>query len=177
MSNPKTKIEVAARYGAFYGLSTIISMLIFYVLQFNLKSPLPSLISYALLVVFIFNGVKSYREHTLGGYISYGSSLGLGVLISIFGGFLIAGWTTILFSFIDPDIIEKILSSTQEELMRSGLPDAERSDQGHRERLRRDGRLHQVQHGHVGQPVDLLHREGRQDPRDRQASEIGRAHV
>ena len=125
MSNPKTKFEVAARYGAFYGLATIISMLIFYVLQFNLKSSLPSLISYVLLVVFIFNGVKSYREHSLGGYISYSSSLGLGVLISIFGGFLIAGWTTILFSFIDPDIIEKILSSTQEELMKSGLSDAD----------------------------------------------------
>jgi hypothetical protein len=125
MSQPRTKFQVAAMYGAYYGLASILSMLLFYVLNFEIRSSLPTLIGYGLLILFMVMGTKNYRDHELGGFISYGSALGTGVLISICGGFLIAGWTVILFSFIDPEMVQRILDSTQEQMIQQGMPDAE----------------------------------------------------
>jgi hypothetical protein len=99
MSQPRTKFQVAAMYGAYYGLASILSMLLFYVLNFEIRSSLPTLIGYGLLILFMVMGTKNYRDHELGGFIS--------------------------FSFIDPEMVQRILDSTQEQMIQQGMPDAE----------------------------------------------------
>lgn len=123
MENKRSKIKVAMNFGAMYGLSTIIVMLLFYFMDSDIQSKAPTWISYLLLGLFMYMGIKSYRDNDQGGFISYGSSVGTGVLISIFGGIITGGFTMILFSFIDPGMGEKIIEAAREQMLEKNMPE------------------------------------------------------
>lgn len=108
-------------YGAFYGLSAIIVMLVFYFAGANMQSKWPQWIGYLLLIAFMVLGVKSYRDEEGGGCISFGKSLGTGILISIFGSIITGAFTVLLFTFIAPDMTQRILEMTQQNLTEQGM--------------------------------------------------------
>ncbi|MFM7727746.1 MAG: DUF4199 domain-containing protein, partial [Flavobacteriales bacterium] len=109
MNSPRSRMQVAAVYGVYYGLAVVVSMMTFYLLDIDVKSKVPSIINYLLMVLFIVIGVKSHRDQDLNGNISYGGALGTGTLIGAAGGFIVGGFSIILFSFIDPDMTNRIL--------------------------------------------------------------------
>lgn len=121
MESPRSQIKLAMNYGAFYGLSSIIIMLIFYFAGANIQSKWPQWISYLLLITFMILGIKSYRDVEGGGHISFGKSLGTGVLISIFGSIITGAFTVVLFTFIAPDMTQRILEMTQQNLTEQGM--------------------------------------------------------
>ncbi|MFM7218235.1 MAG: DUF4199 domain-containing protein [Bacteroidota bacterium] len=113
-------MQVAAVYGVYYGLAVVVSMMTFYLLDIDVKSKVPSIINYLLMVLFIVIGVKSHRDQDLNGNISYGGALGTGTLIGAAGGFIVGGFSIILFSFIDPDMTNRILETSREQLLEQG---------------------------------------------------------
>ena len=123
MENQRTQTKVAMNYGTLFGLAGVAIFLLFYFMGTDIQSKLPQWISYAVLCVFIVVGVKSYRDEDLGGYISYGKSLGTGTLISLFGSFISAIFVVLFFKFIAPDMIQRILDSTQQKLIEEGMSD------------------------------------------------------
>lgn len=120
MENKRTQMKVAMTYGTMYGLATAIIGLVFYFAGADIQSKWPQWISYLLLILFIFLGAKSYRDQDLEGYITYGKSLGTGVLIGLFGGIITGFFTVMLFFVIDPGLVNKILEATQQQMMDQG---------------------------------------------------------
>jgi hypothetical protein len=123
MENKRSQLKVAMNYGTLYGLAGVALTLLFYFLGVDLQSRIPQVINYAILITFISMGIKSYRDEDLGGFISYGKSLGTGTLIGLFGGIISAIFIVIFFNYIAPEMIQKILDSSQQKLAEKGMSD------------------------------------------------------
>lgn len=121
MENQRTQVKVAMNYGTLSGLSGVVVFLLFYFMGTDIQSKLPQWIGYIILVVFMIMGIKSYRDEDLGGYISYGRSLGTGTLIAIFAGIISAIFSVLFFNFIAPEMTQRILESAQESMTERGM--------------------------------------------------------
>jgi hypothetical protein len=120
MENPRTQTKVAMTYGGYYGLAAAASFLLFYFMGTDIQSRVPQYIGYVIMVIFIFLGIKSYRDEDLGGYIGYGKSLGTGILIGLFGGVITGAFTVLFFSVIAPEMLEQIIAASQEKMLEQG---------------------------------------------------------
>jgi hypothetical protein len=116
----RSQVKVAMNYGAMYGLSAAVVYFIFYFAGADFQAKAPQYISYILLIVFLVMGTKSYRDQDLAGYITYGRSLGTGVLIGIFGGIITGFSTVLMLTVIDPTLVEKIITKAQEQMVEKG---------------------------------------------------------
>jgi hypothetical protein len=121
MENKRTQVKVAMNYGTLNGLAGVALTLLFYFIGTDMQSKIPQLTGYAVLILFIVMGIKSYRDEDLGGYISYGKSLGTGTLISLFGGIISAIFIVIFFTYIAPELPQQILEGTQQKLAERGM--------------------------------------------------------
>src|SRR5437667_11482637 len=102
----RTQAKVAMAYGTMYGLAASILYLIFWLAHSDVQSKTPQWLGYVLLIIFIVAGIKSYRTQELSGFISYGKSLGTGVLIGFFGGIITAFFSVLMFTVIDPGLTQ-----------------------------------------------------------------------
>jgi hypothetical protein len=68
--------------------------------------------------------LKSYRDNFLFGNISYGQSVGAGVIICLYYTVAVAIFTYILYSYIDPGLIKKQLAIAEEAMVKRGTPQA-----------------------------------------------------
>ncbi|MFM2207642.1 MAG: hypothetical protein RL213_1617 [Bacteroidota bacterium] len=121
----RSKAKIAMMFGAYYGFSAIIVMMLFYLLNLDPQSKIPSLLNYALLVLFMVLGMRTYRDQDNGGLLSYGEAVGTGLLVSVFGGVILSVFTVVLFTFIDPGMTEKLLEAAREQMIENGTPDSQ----------------------------------------------------
>jgi len=117
-NNKSGMLKHAMTYGAIIGLILVAYIVILYITGLTFKKGL-GLVQYAVLFVGLYIGTKSYRDQALGGYISYGNALGLGVLIALFVGVIAVFFNFILMRYIDPDLVEKNLVAIEEQLQNS----------------------------------------------------------
>jgi hypothetical protein len=125
----RTQLKVGMSYGAIYGLGASVVTFLFYFLGADLQSKIPQLLGYIILITTIVYAIKNYRDKDLNGAISYGHALGTGVLVGLFGGIITAFFTVLLFTFIDPELIEKIISKATEQMTEKGMTE-EQMDMG-----------------------------------------------
>ena len=116
----RSQAKVAMTYGAMYGLASCIVYLAFYFGGAAIDNKWPQYLGWAILLVTLYIGIKNYRDQDLGGYISYGKSLGTGVLIGMFGGIIAGAFSVLMFTVIDPSLVEKIIEKTQQDLVEKG---------------------------------------------------------
>ncbi len=112
----KSQTKVAMTYGTILGLTGAIVSLVFFFCGADPQSKYPGFISYVLTIIAIIYGVKNYRDQELGGFISYGQSLGTGVLIGLFSGIIMAVFVVLMFTVIDPGLTEKIMDTAQQKM-------------------------------------------------------------
>lgn len=109
----------AATYGAITGMSFIILSLVLYV--FNLENQtVAQWLNYAIIIAGIWLGNKNFRDKMNFGNLTYGKSLGSGVLISLFSSIIFAFYTFVFFKIIDPGSIEKIYEVAEQSMMKQG---------------------------------------------------------
>jgi hypothetical protein len=65
------------------------------------------------------------RDNTLGGYMSYGRALGFGTLTMFYAAIITGFFTYILYAFIEPGLVDKILDISEQKLFEQGLSDEE----------------------------------------------------
>jgi hypothetical protein len=109
--------------GFILGLIGIVYTLILYFLNQTLNTTL----GYVFIVIQIgvlFYMLRSYRNTYLHGYMTYGQSVGAGVIITLYYAIIAAIFTYILYKFIDPGLTDKLIAYTEEKLLRRGLPQA-----------------------------------------------------
>ena len=89
----------------------------------------------------IFFGVRSYRENTGGGFISFGRALGVGLLIMLVGclGYVVT-WEIVSHFFL-PDFADAYSAKMMEQMKASGAPQAEIDSQIEMMRLYKENLL------------------------------------
>lgn len=116
-------LKHSMNYGLIMGTLLVLLSLVTYLLGV-IKPPFwVSLINYAIMIGVIVWGTKKYRDEVLGGAITYGNALGFGVMISLFAGIIVAVFTFIQMTVIDPEYVTKLLAIVEEELASKGMAD------------------------------------------------------
>ena len=72
--------------------------------------------------VILFFLVKSYRDNYLHGAISFGQALGAGVVIFLYTSIITAIFSALLYTVIDPELMNKGLAATEEIYRERGMP-------------------------------------------------------
>ena len=114
-------------YGAIIGLSLVVYSILLYITGLTFSKGL-GFIQYAILFVGIYLGSKVYRDRALGGFITYGKALGLGVLISVFVGIISVFFNFIMMRYIDPSLVEKYMAIVEDQLQNSRFIQADQID-------------------------------------------------
>ncbi len=108
-------------YGLYLGLSLIIYSLILYVASLSFNSTLNFMV-YLIIAAGLFISIKQFRDKFNGGILTFGEGMKLGVLISIFAGFL-SGVFSYVLHLMDPSLIDQIIQTQQEALLKQGIPE------------------------------------------------------
>lgn len=110
------------KYGLITGVAMVLLSLLFYVLDVTMTG----WIQYASLVILLAGivvGTLAYRDKCSRGYLSYGRSLGSGVLISVVVGLIMAIYSYLFFNFFDPGELLKLKQIAEEKMFEKGLTD------------------------------------------------------
>jgi len=114
----------ALRYGLIGGAITIVVGLISYLLgmETSLGRTLGMLNVLAWIIIPVL-AIRAHRDGDLGGYITYGRSLGTGVLSAIVMGLVGAIWSILLYKVIDPGIADRMVEMVTEQWEAAGMSD------------------------------------------------------
>jgi hypothetical protein len=105
----------ALNYGVILGVAMIIISLLLYILNLNDQSFSPY-INIVLLIAGIIIGTLNYKKNN-DGFISYGQSVGIGVLIGLFASIIVSIYSFIFLKFIDHGMIDVILRKAEERIL------------------------------------------------------------
>jgi hypothetical protein len=120
MENKVSPWKANLNAGIILGLIGIIWTLVLWFLDQTTNRSL-GWIFWIVLIIGLFLGIKSYRDKYLNGFITYGQSLGAGVIIMIYYSLIAAVFTYLLYKFIDPNLTDKLLAMTEEQLVERGM--------------------------------------------------------
>ncbi len=107
--------KIALNYGAITGLSLVILTTIWYVTNLTFNQYV-GWFNYVAIIALVIVGTKKQRELD-GGFISYGKALGVGSVICIVAGLILAIFTYILYVVIDVDLINKLYAVQEQAMM------------------------------------------------------------
>ena len=113
----------AMNYGAVLGLVMVALALLMYAFGIDEKeSFIPSLLNNGVTIAFIAYAIIQYKDNYQDGYISYGESLKLGTTVAFFSSIILAFYTFLFITYINPDALSDIMSVT-EQAMLEGNPE------------------------------------------------------
>lgn len=109
--------------GFILGLVGVVYTLILWFLDLTFNKAMGYI--FPLIAIFLlFFFIKSYRDNYLHGKITYGQSVGAGVIIYLYYSIIAAVFTYILYTVIDPGLTSKMLAFVEEQMRRTGrLPE------------------------------------------------------
>ena len=111
---PKTNVWKAnLTNGLILALIGIVYSLVMYFLDLTLNKA-QGYVFMIVLLVMLFYLLKSYRDNVMHGMITYGQSVGAGVVINVYYSIIMALFTYILYKYIDPGLIAKSLAQAED---------------------------------------------------------------
>lgn len=108
--------------GIFLGLILVLYSLLLYFTDQTFNKTLAAGV-YLIYIVGAVLAVKSFRENARGGYISYGQAVGAGAVVGLYAGIIAGIFTYILYTMIDPGLLDKLLEYTKQSMLDKGLTD------------------------------------------------------
>ena len=117
-----TLMSNSVKYGLYTGIAMVLLSLLFYALDVKATS-WPQYVSIGLLLAGIIVGTLAFRDKCNGGYMSYGRSLGSGVMISLITGVILAVYSYLNSAFLNPEMIQQMMQAAEENMMQKGLSD------------------------------------------------------
>jgi hypothetical protein len=109
--------------GVILGMVGVIYSLLMYVLDLSFNQ-LQGYLFMVIQAVLLWYLLKSYRDNYLFGNITYGQSVGAGVIICFYYAIISAVFAYLLYTVIDPGLVDKQLAFAEEMVMARGLPQA-----------------------------------------------------
>lgn len=107
--------------GLILALEGIAFSLILYFLDMNLNKTVGYL-NIPIQLVLLYFLLKSYRDNFKHGQITYGQSVGAGVVMFVYVAVIMAVYTYLLFAYIDPGLVSKSLAMSEEAMVKKGVP-------------------------------------------------------
>jgi hypothetical protein len=108
-------------YGLYYALVSIALTVVFYATG-NMTSTVFQGLGIVVMIAAIVIIQISYRK-SLGGWMTYGQGLSIGLVSMVAGSVIVAIFTFILYKFIDPELIAQIKLMTEEKFYQQGMSD------------------------------------------------------
>ena len=105
--------------GLILALIGVVYTLVMYFLDLSLNK-VQGYIFMLIQVAMLYFLLKSYRDNFMHGQITYGQSVGAGVIICLYYGILISIFTYILYTVIDPGLVAKQLALAEEGMRAKG---------------------------------------------------------
>lgn len=105
--------------GLILGLAGIAFSLILWFLDLSLNKSVGYL-NIPIQLILLYFLLKSYRDNFMHGQITYGQSLGAGVVIFVYYSIIAAIFGYLLFTVIDPGLVAKIAAQAEEGLRSKG---------------------------------------------------------
>jgi hypothetical protein len=112
----------AMLHGLYLGLALILNLLIFYIMG-DPFADASGLLTYAIIIGGIGFAMWTFAKLNTDEGLPYSRALGLGTLVSLFGSALFAFFTFILYKYIEPGLIDKMLATMEEKLLAQGWKD------------------------------------------------------
>ena len=109
--------------GLILGLVGVVYSLLMYFLNLSLNKS-QGYISIIIQLVLMYFLLKSYRDNYLHGQITFGQSVGAGVIIFLYYAVIMAVFVYILNAFIDTGLAAKQLAFAEEAMVKKGMPQA-----------------------------------------------------
>jgi hypothetical protein len=106
--------------GIILGLISVVITLILYFLDMTTNKTVGYLMI-PLNIVILYFMIKSYRDTYCHGILSYGQSVGAGVIILLYSTVISVLFTYILYKFVDPGLIAKSLAISEDEMVKRGM--------------------------------------------------------
>lgn len=122
LPSPKPLNSFAIINGVYLGLILIVFSLIAYVADLP-RTSWVNYIAYILVLGWLIYSAITYRDKELGGFISYGKSLGLGTLTGLYSSIIMAVYTYFFFQYFDPAELQTILTESENALIDQGMSD------------------------------------------------------
>jgi hypothetical protein len=107
--------------GLILGLVGIVYSLVVYFLDLTFNNA-QGYIFLLIEAVILFFLLKSYRDNVKFGMITYGESLGAGVVICLYYSLIMAVFIYLLYTVIDTELVAKQLAFAEETMQKKGLP-------------------------------------------------------
>ncbi len=107
--------------GLILALAGIAVSLIMYFLDLTLNKN-AGYINIPIQITILFFLLKSYRDNNMHGQITYGQSVGAGVVIFLYFAIIMALYTYILYAVIDPGLVGKSLAMSEDAMVKRGMP-------------------------------------------------------
>jgi hypothetical protein len=107
--------------GLILGLTGVVYSLVMYFLDLTFNQ----VQGYAFMVVqiaLLYFLLKSYRDNYMHGQITYGQSVGAGVVITLYSALIGAIFMYILYTVIDSGLTDKQLAFVEEKMLQKGIP-------------------------------------------------------
>ena len=111
-------------FGAMLGLTLIIYSLLLWMLDATTNKSL-SFVNYIIMIGGIVLATKAFRDNEQGGYITYGRALAVGTLTSAFAAIITSFFTYLLYTVIDPGLIDKTYALMEEAYYEAGMSDSQ----------------------------------------------------
>jgi hypothetical protein len=105
--------------GLILGMVAVVYSLLMFFLDLSLNKA-QGYIFMVIEIILLYFLIKSYRDNFLHGQITYGQSVGAGVIIFFYSAIITAIFSYILFAFIDPGLIAKQMALTEEGMRAKG---------------------------------------------------------
>lgn len=123
MEEKRSVWKETLNYGIILGLISVGLSVLTYMFDLTFKTWItwPSLLISIFVLYFL---LRSYRDHYNNGYITYGKSVGAGVVINIYAAIITAIYVFVLYSFIDPGLVDKSLAVAEQRMIDRGIPDS-----------------------------------------------------
>ena len=112
--------KFAMNYGAVLGLFLILIALMLWTLGINeQQSVVTSILNNMVIIAFLVYSIIQYRDKLNNGFISYSESLKLGTSIAFFSSIIMAVYTFIYITYLNPDMLVNILKQTEQAVLQS----------------------------------------------------------
>lgn len=105
-------------YGAVLGLVMVALALLMYTFGIDEKESLiPSLLNNGVTIAFITYAIIQYKNIYQDGYISYGESLKLGTTVAFFSSIILAFYTFLFITYINPDALSEVIKMAEQAML------------------------------------------------------------
>ncbi len=113
-------LKSTLNYGAMLGLTLLMYSLLLWMLDATTHQWL-GLISHIIMITGIVLATRTFRDQEQGGFITYGRALAVGTMTAVFAGIITAFFTYLLYTVIDPGLIDKLYATMEQAYYEAGM--------------------------------------------------------